>query len=175
MPKIKSYSFHSLLIIIIIGIIHYYGTKPTFYFSGPPPPINISTYFLFCFILPLTIFSIFSFSPSKSKLRKLILVSSMLSMFSFPLIFSNIYTSAFHIPIALSSFIYSSKMLIWFKNSSRYPDSTKPFIWSLFHWRPKEGKIPDDKQNDLLNQGVTTEKLELCIYDHYTRAFFAWI
>ena len=152
MSKILPYRFFNSLLIIIIGIFHYYGIKNTLYFSGPPPPISKLTYYLFCHILPLTIFSIFSFSPPKSKLRKLILVSSMLSMFSFPLIFSNIYTRAFHVPIALSSFIYVCKMLIWLKNS-RYPDSTKPFIWSLFHWRLKEGKIPIEKQRDLLEIG----------------------
>src|SRR4051794_10406009 len=174
MPKILSYIVNSLLIIIIV-IIHYYGSKTSLYFSGPPPPINISTYFLFCFIFPLTIFSFFSFSPPESKSRKLILVLSMFSMFSFPLIFSNIYSSAFHVPLALSSFIYSSKMIIWLKNSLRYPDSTKPFIWSLFHWRTKEGKIPTEKQQDLLEQGIANEKLKSYINRQYKRCFYAWI
>jgi hypothetical protein len=170
------YLFYSLLI-LLFTILHYYGTINTFIFSGPPPPINISAYMFFCFFLPLAIFSIFSFSPPNSNFRKSILILSNLSLFSFPLIFSNIYPITFHVPIALSSFTYSCKMLIWFKNSLNVkdPSSTKPFVWSLFNWRSKEGGIPIMKQDDLLEQGIKKDRLESYINYHYIRCFCVWI
>ncbi|POG75024.1 hypothetical protein GLOIN_2v1569819 [Rhizophagus irregularis DAOM 181602=DAOM 197198] len=135
----------------------------------------MSTYNFFCFLLPITIFSIFSFSPPNSIFRKSILILSNLSLFSFPLIFSNRYAATFQIPIALFSFIYSCKMLIWLKKSLNDPSYIKPFVWSLFYWRAKEGNIPIMRQDDLLKQGITKDRLESYINRHYIIYLCVWI
>ncbi|RIA87667.1 hypothetical protein C1645_827453 [Glomus cerebriforme] len=66
-------------------------------------------------------------------------------------------------------------MFIWLKNSLNDPSSTKPFVWSLFHWRPKEGDIPTINQQDLLEQGIPRNQLTSFINIHYKRCFCFWL
>ncbi|GBC08094.1 hypothetical protein RclHR1_00790044 [Rhizophagus clarus] len=61
------------------------------------------------------------------------------------------------------------------KNSLMDPNSTKPFAWLLFFWRPKEGDIPIMKQEDLLKQGITKDHLESYINHHYKRYLCVWV
>ncbi|CAG8534722.1 6412_t:CDS:1 [Funneliformis mosseae] len=65
-------------------------------------------------------------------------------------------------------------MFIWLKSSLKRKDNAtvKPFIWSLFHWRLKEGQIPIAKQQDLLEQGISQDELNLYINYHYKKCFF---
>ena len=159
--------------LILFIIIHYYGIMNTLRFSDISPPINLPTYFLFCY-LPLTIFFLCSFSSPKSIFHKIVLTLSMLSTFTIPLIFSNLYPSAIHIPVALFSFSCSCKMLIWLKDSLRNDSiMVKPFIWSLFYWRPKEGHILINKQQDLLEKGIPQALLRSYINYHYKKCFFS--
>jgi len=66
-------------------------------------------------------------------------------------------------------------MLIWLKDSLRNDSiMVKPFIWSLFYWRPKEGHIPINKQQDLLEKGVPQALLRSYINYHYKKCFFSW-
>ncbi|CAI2171777.1 4879_t:CDS:1 [Funneliformis geosporum] len=62
-------------------------------------------------------------------------------------------------------------MFIWLKYSLKLNDNVtvKPFIWSLFNWRPKEGQIPIAKQEVLLKQGIDQDELKLYINYHYKK------
>uniref|UniRef100_U9TWR9 Wax synthase domain-containing protein n=1 Tax=Rhizophagus irregularis (strain DAOM 181602 / DAOM 197198 / MUCL 43194) TaxID=747089 RepID=U9TWR9_RHIID len=66
-------------------------------------------------------------------------------------------------------------MLIWLKKSLNDPSYIKPFVWSLFYWRAKEGNIPIMRQDDLLKQGITKDRLESYINRHYIIYLCVWI